>query len=315
MKVLLAYFGTAFLLLLCGYFFPAEGGPVSAVPIVVSVTLLFPFYIWYRGYRQSTELSKEVKIMDRDTVILWVFALFVLALSVRIPSVLLFGAPYEKTPVILLTILAIAVIEKTDISVFGFTAKRFGRSLVYGLAFFLLLNTLSLVLTWVLIFTFTGQVAFQAYDPLPFVSAMPFMTLCVGISEEGLFRGYMQTRLEKAFTLRKAIVFQALLFGAWHFVWNLQPFDLPAMMQYVTITFFIGLLFGYFYTKTRNLTPLIFAHGLWDSVAQGIQENTLANDALRATAQPIQILIFALPYAVAAVLTFLFVKYLVRRLD
>lgn len=288
---------------------------MSAVPIVVSVTLLFPFYIWYRGYRQSTELSKEVKIMDRDTVILWVFALFVLALSVRIPSVLLFGAPYEKTPVILLTILAIAVIEKTDISVFGFTAKRFGRSLVYGLAFFLLLNTLSLVLTWVLIFTFTGQVAFQAYDPLPFVSAMPFMTLCVGISEEGLFRGYMQTRLEKAFTLRKAIVFQALLFGAWHFVWNLQPFDLPAMMQYVTITFFIGLLFGYFYTKTRNLTPLIFAHGLWDSVAQGIQENTLANDALRATAQPIQILIFALPYAVAAVLTFLFVKYLVRRLD
>lgn len=288
---------------------------MSAVPIVVSVTLLFPFYIWYKGYRRATELSKEIKVTDRDTAILWVFALFVLALSVRIPSVLLFGAPYEKTPVILLTVLVIAVIEKTDISVFGFTAKRFGRSLVYGLAFFLLLNTMSLVLTWALIFTFTGQVAFQAYDPLPFVSAMPFMTLCVGISEEGLFRGYMQTRLEKAYTLRKAIVFQALLFGAWHFVWNLQPFDLPAMMQYVTITSFLGLLFGYFYTKTRNLTPLIFAHGLWDSVAQGIQENTLANDALRAIAQPIQILIFALPYAVAAVLTFLFVKYLVRRLD
>lgn len=314
-KVLLAYFGTALMLLLCSYFFPAEGGPVSAVPVVVSVALLFPFYVWYRNYRRSTELSREIRVMDKNTVILWVFTLFVLALSVRIPSVLLFGAPYEKTPVILLTVLVISVIEKTDLSVFGFVARRFGRSLVYGLVFFLFLNTLSLVLTWAFILFFTGQMAFQAYDPLPFVSAMPFMTLCVGISEEGLFRGYIQTHLEKTFTLSEAIVFQAFLFGVWHFVWNFQPLDLPAMMQYMTTTFFIGLLFGYFYTKTRNLTPLVFAHGLWNSVPQGIQESTLANDALRAIAQPTQILILALPYVVAAVVTFLFIKYLVRRVD
>lgn len=314
-KVLLAYFGTASFLLLCGYLFPPEGGPVSAVPIAVSVALLFPFYVWYRGYRQRTDLSKEAKVMNGDAVILWVFASFTLALFVRIPSVMLFGAPYEKTPVILLIVLVVAVIEKTDLSVFGFTFKRFGKALLYGLGFYLVLNTLTLVLMEVMTFASTGQVAFQSYDPIPFVSAMPFMTLCVGISEEGLFRGYVQTHFEKAYSSRKAILFQALLFGAWHFVWNLSPFDLPAMMQYVATTFFIGLLFGYFYHKARSLTPLVFAHGLWNSVTQGLQESTLASDALRATSQLTQALVFALPYAVAMASAFLFLKYVVRRID
>ena len=133
------------------------------------------------------------------------------------------------------------------------------------------------------------------------------MTFCVGISEEGLFRGYVQTHLEK-FHMNGAIVFQAMLFGVWHFVWNLSPLDPIGMARYIGFTFFIGLIFGYFYSKSRNLVPLILAHGLWNSVPEGI----VAGVAALETSQ--QMLIWVLPYLMSAALTFFFVKYVVREI-
>ncbi len=311
-EVVLAYFAVASLVLLCAYLFPPQDGPEGTIPAVISVSLLLPFYVWYRGHRKAVQLSNEVKIQDRDTVFLWVFALFTLALIVRIPSVLLFNWPYEKTPLILLVILTIVVIEKTEASAFGFTTKKLGKSLLYGLLFFLALNTLTLGITYAMTYIYTGQQPLQSYSVVPFLSAMPFMTLCVGISEEGLFRGYMQTHLEKVYTQRKAILIQALMFGAWHFVWNLSPLDLAAMAQYVATTFFIGLLFGYFYSKARSLTPLVFAHGLWDSVTQGIVENTAASNALGKMPTETQLATLLLPYVISVSLTLLFIKYAVK---
>ncbi len=110
------------------------------------------------------------------------------------------------------------------------------------------------------------------YDFTLFLLAMPFMTLCVGISEEGLFRGYMQTHFQKLYTPTKAIIIQAVFFGVWHFVWNLSPFDPFGMAMYVATTFFIGLIFGYFYSKSKNLVPLILTHGLWNSVLSGVPQ-------------------------------------------
>lgn len=309
---MLAYFAVASLLFLCAYLFSPPDGSVRTVPVVVSVSLLFPFYVWYRGHRKTVQLSKDVRTRDRNTVLLWVFVLFALALAVRVPSVMLFSEPYEKTPLILLVILTIVVVEKTEASAFGFTVRRFWKSLLYGLLFFLALNTLTLCITYAMIYFFTGQQALQSYNVVPFLSAMLFMTLCVGISEEGLFRGYIQTHLEKAYSTRKAILIQALMFGAWHFVWNLSPLDLAAMAQYVATTFFIGLLFGYFYSKARSLTPLVFAHGLWDSVAQGIVENAAASNALGKMPTETQLATLLLPYVISVSLTLLFIKYAVK---
>lgn len=312
--VVLAYYVVAFVVLLNAYLFPAKGESIVFVPIIVSVFLLFPIYVWYRNYRKKAGLSKETTVGNKGTVFLWVFTLFVLALSVRIPSVLLFGEPYEKTPLILLTILTILVVEKTEVSAFGFTTRKFAKSLVYGLLFFLLLDVLALALFYLLTYIFTNQMLFQSFDPVSFLLVMPFMTLCVGISEEGLFRGYMQTQLEKIYTAKKAIIFQAVLFGVWHFVWNLSPFNPSAMAQYVMTTFFIGLFLGYFYSKTRNLTAVVFAHGLWDSFACGIIENTAAENTLQTTPVLLinQVLMIVLPYAITALLTLLFIKYFVK---
>jgi membrane protease YdiL (CAAX protease family) len=314
-EVILVYFAIAFTILSAEYFFPAEKEYAIYFPVFLSVLLLIPIFAWNNSYSKKTHLSDEVNGRTKGTVLLWFLALFMLALSVRVPSVLLFNLPYEKTPLIYLVILTVLIVEKTDVSAFGFKTKNMGKSLLFGLLFFVLLDGFAMIFYYVLVYTFTNQIPVLSYNVIPLFLTLPFMTLCVGISEEGLFRGYMQTHLEEVYPVRRAIIIQAILFGVWHFVWDLSPFDPFGMVQYVGITFLIGLLFGYFYSKTRNLAPLVFAHGLFDSVPQGIVENKSAFDAFQTISLANQIQTFLLPYALAMISTFLFVKYLARKID
>jgi hypothetical protein len=141
-KVVITFFVVAMIIVLFGHFF-ATGNSLSLsnLPIFISLLLLVPLYVWEKNHAKRAELSKEVDGKSKSMVFFWIFALFILALSIRIPSVLLLsGLPLEKTPVICLTILTILVVEKTDISAFGFKMKRMGRSLLYGALFFLLLD-------------------------------------------------------------------------------------------------------------------------------------------------------------------------------
>jgi membrane protease YdiL (CAAX protease family) len=284
------------------------------IPMFISLLLLIPIYLWYEGYREKEKLSKEVNGRDKRTVLLWIFILFILALSIRLPSALLFRMPYEKTPLIYLIILTMVVIEKTNISAFGFKTENIEKSLLYGFAFFIVFGVVLMVSSSLLVFAFTNQMLIASYSIGVFLLAMPFQTLCVGLSEEGLFRGYMQTHLRKFYTMGMAIFVQAAFFGIWHFVWNLSPFDPAGMAQRVTVTFLIGLLFGYFYSKSKNLVPLIFAHGLYNSFIEGIIGNETASNALQTIPVTSQILTLLLPYLISAMAMFLFVKYLVKEI-
>ena len=312
-KVLLLYFAVSVIIFLSGYFFRAESESITSIPVLLSVLLLIPIYVWWKTSKK-TGFSKEMNGRNRSLVLSWIFGLFILALSIRIPSVLLFGMPYEKTPLIYLTILTILIVEKVNVSAFGFKTRNIGKSLLFGFLFFFILNGLASLGFYLLIYVFTSQIPFQYYNVSAFLLTMPFMTLCVGISEEGLFRGYMQTHLEKSYTSKQAILIQAILFGVWHFVWGLSPFDPVYMLSYVGFTFLVGLLFGYFYSKTRNLAPLVFAHGLVDSVPAGIVENQSAFDAFRKISLSFQVLTWILPYIVSAMVTLLFIKYLVKKI-
>ncbi len=315
LKVGVAYFAIASALLLIAYVFPGQDESVSSVPVLASLLLLVPLYAWFRMRGGKRELSKDIIAANKSEALFWVFALFLLAMLIRIPSVLIFGVPFEKTPVIFLTISAIVLIEKTDPATFGFTTRKLGKSLLYGVIFYITLNILATVTSYLLVYGLMGGIAFESFNPIAFLSVLPFMTLCVAICEEGLFRGYIQTHLGKFFTVRGAIVAQAILFGVWHFVWNLSPFDPFNMAQYILTTFYIGLFFGYFYSKTRNLAPLIFAHGLWNSVSLGIVENQSAFEALTKTSALAQLLVFVLPQAVAALITCVFIHYFVKKVE
>ena len=313
-KIILVYYVISVIVFLSGYLFPAQTHLVTYVPILLSILLLVPLYIWQRNYRKKTELTKEPVMKDKRMTLFSIFALFALALSIRIPSVLVFGMPYEKTPMIFLLVLTMLVIEKTDLSFFGFKTEKLAKSHLYGLACFIILAGLTLLIQYALIFVFVKQMPVQSFDVNSALLTFPFMTLCVGISEEALFRGYIQTHLERFYTSRQAILTQAILFGGWHFVWNLSPFSPIGMIQYVATTFLIGLIFGYFYSKTRNLIPLIFAHGLWDSIPPWIIENTQAMNHFGTFPWYDQALVLILPFAISAIATVIFTKYVVKEI-
>jgi membrane protease YdiL (CAAX protease family) len=280
----------------------------------MSLLLLIPIYTWYKDHQEKEKLSREINGRDKNRTLQWIYALFILALSTRVPSALLFGMPYEKTPLICLIIMTIVLIEKTDISAFGFKTENIEKSLLQGFILFIVLEGSIFLGLICLVFTLTNQLIIASYSIELFLFAMPFQILCVGISEEGLFRGYMQTHLRKFYSSSRAILIQAAFFGIWHFVWNLWPFDPVGMIQYVATTFLIGLLFGYFYSKSKNLLPLIFAHGLYNSFITGIIENKAASNALQAIPVTSQILTLFLPYAISAIVTFFFIKHFVKEI-
>lgn len=309
-KVILTYFAVAFAILLSANIFQMK----VDVPIIFSIALLIPLYIWYKKYASQEKISDEVSEREKKTVIFWIFALFTSALLIRVPSALLFGMPYEKTPLIYIVVFTIAVIEKTRISAFGFRTRNFRKAVLYGLGFYAIWGGITLLSLHIMVFAFTNQPPAISFDTIMFLSAMPFQTLCVGMSEEGFFRGYTQTYLEKIFSPKIAVLSQAFLFGVWHFVWNLSPFDPFGMVQYIASTFFIGLLFGYFYSKARNLTPLILAHGLWNSVLQGVIANEVAFNSLQETPLTTQLLTIFLPYAISMAASFLFIKFFIKEI-
>jgi membrane protease YdiL (CAAX protease family) len=314
LKTALTYFTVALIVFLSAYGFPQEGANASleVIPIRLSIILLVPLYVWYKRYTSRAKLSKEVNGRTKTTIVFWILIIFALAMAVRIPSVILFDMPYEKTPLIFLVILTIVLLEKTDASAFGFKLQNIGTSLLKGAALYLVFGGSMLLSEYLLIQGFTGQPIVISFDTLAFLSAIPFHTLCVGISEEGFFRGYMQTHLEKHYTFRKAILIQALAFGVWHFVWNISPFNPLDMAVYIATTCFWGLLVGYFYGKSRNLIPLFLTHGLWNSAIAGLLTNKAAQDALERTSIPNQISVAFLPYIISGILTFALIKYFVK---
>jgi membrane protease YdiL (CAAX protease family) len=84
-----------------------------------------------------------------------------------------------------------------------------------------------------------------------------------GFGEEMLFRGFFLTRLEgllgkTRLALMLAVVLQAMLFGLSHYKQGPSG---------ILVTGMIGLVFGTFYARGRNLWPLIIAHGLMDAVS------------------------------------------------
>jgi membrane protease YdiL (CAAX protease family) len=322
-ETVLTFYAIALIIMAIAYLYPVgliEGwppasvmDPVTYIPVLLSLFLLVPIYAWQRSYQQRTQLSSEINTRSKSKVLFRILALYALAMSIRIPSVLLFNEPYEKTPLIVLLAMTMLLIEGTRLSAVGFKAQKLGKSLLYGLAFFAILAGVNQLVYGLLVHLFTGQTVFQSYDLIPALLTMPFMTLCVGISEEGLFRGYMQTHLQRISSLKKAMLVQAILFGVWHLVWNLSPFNPTAMAEYVVTTFLAGLLFGYFYSKTENLVPLIFAHGLWNSAQMGLTISGSATNAIQAAPPLIQILTWILPYVTSLALTALFIKYYVKR--
>ena len=238
---------------------------------IVSVLFLVPLIFWYKS--KPAELSNAETSRRLATVSPVIGALYLLAMSVRIPAVAFLKFPLEKTPLIYLVVLTLLLVERKPLASHGFSRAQLKNQL--GLGLFLLLGTLLLpVLIIVPIVSALYRVnLLEGYSFLPVVLASPFQVFAVGISEEGFFRGYMQTRLSQVTGTRRAILFQAALFGIWHFVWHINPFDLTGMVFHVASTFVFGILTGVYFRYARSIAGLALFHGLSNSLGEGLNPN------------------------------------------
>lgn len=109
--------------------------------------------------------------------------------------------------------------------------------------------------------------------PLPATAAsiaghMTFQWIVVGLSEETMFRGLIQTYLMKNLeghvrllgrSLHMGTVIAAVFWGAFHFL-NILIMPLGPVVFYVILTTAIGLIMGYAYEKTGSLLTTIIVH-------------------------------------------------------
>jgi membrane protease YdiL (CAAX protease family) len=90
-------------------------------------------------------------------------------------------------------------------------------------------------------------------SPLNLLGLVIVMFFIVGLVEELIFRAILQTRMEEFLGSAGGILIASLLFGIMH-----SGYGTPYEMVY---TFFVGILLGYIFHKTRSLPFVIMIHG------------------------------------------------------
>jgi membrane protease YdiL (CAAX protease family) len=107
---------------------------------------------------------------------------------------------------------------------------------------------------------------------VPLAGELFFLAVLVGPTEELLFRGLIQTGLNRSmpaamrwhgWTLSAGTVAAAVGFGLWHLT-NLTYQALGPTVQQVAIATLIGLVIGVVYARTRNLVGASILHSLND---------------------------------------------------
>lgn len=85
-------------------------------------------------------------------------------------------------------------------------------------------------------------------------------SLAVGFREELVYRGVLQTLLEKKLGLRWAIVITTAVFAVYHY--GAQPWTWFTVSQYIAF----GVIFGLLYARTRSLWLVVSLHTLYDVI-------------------------------------------------
>ncbi len=96
--------------------------------------------------------------------------------------------------------------------------------------------------------------AFPTFEVQNLFRDMVYMIVFVGLGEELLFRGLVQTDLMKALGWKQGLLLASLMFSVMHLTWRSVP--------ELFFVFGAGLLLGYIYYRTKSLVAPIIAHGV-----------------------------------------------------
>jgi membrane protease YdiL (CAAX protease family) len=233
-----------------------------------------------------------------ESLLVWAFVMSLLWVAKLAPDFTswqkgVFGQSFLTSAACLIVPpLLILILTRRDVGAYGIAFKRLKQPLAMGLrslivlvpatGAFPLLGALQLsaydwkggLILALCLVLFLGIAIMLAAATLPYtriVASILYAMLFVGLGEELLFRGYIQTRVTQAFGRPRQVlgvqcgwglIVAALLFGLSHVFSPSNPFH----MAWGLWTFAFGLVCGYLREKSGNIVASAVAHGVLISI-------------------------------------------------
>lgn len=209
-------------------------GIIVAVLLQI-VSLLLPS-LFYVPVTLSSSAMEKMMIFSR--LLLWLSLLIVYVYAVKIEKQTFFLNEEKRYPItfyilsvsaLIVTLWVMSLIILSLLKLIGFYSVQSSRYL-------LVLNSFK-DHKWLIYFT----------------------TLTAGIMEELMFRVYILSRLQLIFkNVYMPVIVSSLLFGLIHYGYG--------TVQNIVVPIFIGVVFGLFYIRFRNIKILIISHFLYDLI-------------------------------------------------
>jgi|YelNatPaOPRAMG01_1025707.scaffolds.fasta_scaffold00936_27 membrane protease YdiL (CAAX protease family) len=239
---------------------------------LVSSYAIFAFFLLFAAFFKSKEKKFLEKLFPWEALIL-----FLLIMSIRLPSYALSGILLEKLPAIFLVLLWALWIKGWSASSLGLSLKKFPKQILLGLGFALLYWILYQATFALYTWTNSGVWAFSLFNypqdvprgiPLDPVSFLIALFLYSNFAEELFFRGFLLKEVHEG--RRKPLpffLFQASLFSLYHVNYALFPgqgkgVDWPYLGFYLIWTFLFGIGFGFAYLISESVISTTILHVL-----------------------------------------------------
>lgn len=155
-------------------------------------------------------------------------------------------------PAVYATILALCFwhIHRSNLSIkqiIGFSKEKFLKYALMGVVIGAPLGIIEY-------FILQPAASFPTFELRYFLRDVVYMLFFVGLAEEILFRGLIQTDFSQAFGWKWGLLAASLLFAVMHLTWR----SLPEL----GFVFLAGLILGIMYLKTKSLVAPIIAHAV-----------------------------------------------------
>lgn len=228
---------------------------------IVLVIILILILKLFGNYPEPLPSIKDQREEIRDVIIIWVLftiflVIFIFVLRILFPispgdiyllslSVLTFGFfltqlwyLLRKDKINRRELGLIKKVESLPVAFFGIAGY-----VIIGILSFFLLDTMEVGLIYLIILLYSNA-----------------------FLEEFIFRGVIQTKLERATDQKKAIMYQGIIFVLIHIPYDILLYSILGDLVYVVLLFILqfihGLIYGIIFMKTRNLWVSVVCHFL-----------------------------------------------------
>jgi membrane protease YdiL (CAAX protease family) len=172
-----------------------------------------------------------------------------------------FGAVYAIYIAMIAFVVIACRIEKRRVADLGFRKEKLFIQILIGVSIAAVLSFLIGALPILIGGSGASLIGEKQTNTANIIYSIVTYLVFIGLSEELIFRGYIQTQINEL-TKRKfvGVLIAAALFGLWHII--------NGSWAQVASAFLIGCVFGFCkeYMKNCSLLSLIIAHGLFDAL-------------------------------------------------